>query len=248
MTGHASSEADDQLRAAKAQKHVQRANDLMQNAQNGICAGSRDIDACEVVCTKQIGEGQFGQVFKGKYHGKKCAVKRLKSGVSKEHLEYQSIVMEMSVLMTIGCHPNIVEFIGACVDDSNNPMIVEEYAGDCNLDDYLEAKYPGFDLGYRRVQKWTLDILGALEHLHGLNPVVVHRDVKPANLLLTNNRQTLKLTDFGLSKVTPKEIESESDGGGEEAPLRSLCRCHSTNIGTPRFGAPEVFHPAAGGG
>jgi len=76
------------------------------------------------------------------------------------------------------------------------------------------------------------DLLLALEHLHGLAPVVMHRDVKPANILVARNLRTLKLTDFGLAKGVPRA------SGWAVVPASAE---HTTCIGTPRYAAPEVF-------
>ena len=73
--------------------------------------------------------------------------------------------------------------------------------GPDDLGSFLARKRPGFDLGRARVHAWLLDILRALEHLHDRDPILIHRDVKPENLLLTHDRRTLKLADFGLAKT-----------------------------------------------
>ena len=80
-----------------------------------------------------------------------------------------------------------------------------------------------------QVFRWSLDILCALKHLHGLDPIVMHRDLKPANILLARNHRTLKLADFGLAKRICR-----TEPGGKR-------RRHTCNVGTPQYGAPEVF-------
>ncbi len=70
--------------------------------------------------------------------------------------------------------------------------------------------------------------MSALEHLHGLDPVVMHRDLKPANILVTREHQTLKLADFGLAT----RCHRSNDVAKER---------HTSNIGTPRYTAPEVL-------
>jgi serine/threonine protein kinase len=110
-----------------------------------------------------------------------------------------------------------------------------------------------------QIYAWSLQMLGALEHLHSSQPSIIHRDIKPENLLVAEGGRCLKLIDFGLSKRIPRgggavchrgswdldrqasmtNTDEEEDGGGLPS--------HTGRIGTPRYGAPEVFHvPGAG--
>jgi serine/threonine protein kinase len=83
----------------------------------------------------------------------------------------------------------------------NAVMLVELMAGS-SLADNLSARSPGFNLGAALWRRWSLDLLRALQHLHDRDPILMHRDVKPENLLLTaGNPVTLKLSDFGFAKM-----------------------------------------------
>jgi serine/threonine protein kinase len=62
----------------------------------------------------------------------------------------------------------------------------------------------------------------------------MHRDVKPANMVLSPDLRTLKLIDFGLSKSFPRPVNVAGAA-------RSRSRRHSSNVGTPRYTAPEVL-------
>ena len=95
------------------------------------------------------------------------------------------------------------------------PVILVELMGPDDLGSFLARKRPGFDLGRARVHAWLLDILRALEHLHDRDPILIHRDVKPENLLLTHDRRTLKLADFGLAKTVWCCWKARSRGLGE---------------------------------
>ena len=58
--------------------------------------------------------------------------------------------------------------------------------------------------------RWALDIAEALEYLHGFRPLIVHRDLKLENILLTSGqpqRASAKLADFGLHKMI-KDVAS----------------------------------------
>jgi serine/threonine protein kinase len=80
-------------------------------------------------------------------------------------------------------------------------VILVELMGPEDLGGFLARKRPGFNLGRPRIYSWLGDLLRALDHLHDRDPILIHRDVKPENLLLTRDRRSLKLADFGLAKA-----------------------------------------------
>ena len=93
-------------------------------------------------------------------------------------------------------------------------MILVELMGPDDLGGFLARKPPGFDLGRARALAWILDLLRALEHLHDRDPILIHRDVKPENLLLTRDRRSLKLADFGLAKAVRRAPSARAPSAG----------------------------------
>jgi eukaryotic-like serine/threonine-protein kinase len=86
--------------------------------------------------------------------------------------------------------------IHAVRDDTPVPYLVMEYIGGCNLEALLRKGGP---LEVKEILRIGIQIASALAaaHKHGL----IHRDVKPANILLENGVQRVKLTDFGLARA-----------------------------------------------
>lgn len=82
------------------------------------------------------------------------------------------------------------------VEDGNQYLVMEYIAGD-DLAKRLEASEKPFPLEW--VTFWADKLLDALDYLHSNEPPIVHRDIKPQNLKLTEDNQIV-LLDFGLSK------------------------------------------------
>ena len=91
-------------------------------------------------------------------------------------------------------HPNIVQIYDAGEDDSN-PYIVMEYVEGHTLADELDERRR---LDPERVVDLGVQVCGGLEHAHTAG--LVHRDIKPGNLLLRNDG-TVKIADFGIARA-----------------------------------------------
>jgi len=75
----------------------------------------------------------------------------LKAGVKVGSREHNHLLTELSILASIGAHPNLVGFRGTCMQDGNIPYILEELVDGPNLEDYLSAKPNDFNLGQSKV-------------------------------------------------------------------------------------------------
>ena len=122
-----------------------------------VYKGSFDIVREELRLGRKIGEGEFGLVLKGVYRGGPCAVKMLKQGVKRDTLQYQRLLLELSILANIRPHANVVGFLGACIDDLSRPLIIEELVDGQNLNEYLAAKRDGFNLGQPKVRNMLVN-------------------------------------------------------------------------------------------
>nr|XP_043612075.1 receptor-like protein kinase HERK 1 [Erigeron canadensis] len=99
-------------------------------------------------------------------------------------------------------HPNIVSLIGFC-DEGPQKILIYEYVPNGSLDGYLERSYRMTSLTWGRRIQICLDIACGLDYLHsGLNgnEIIIHRDIKSANILLDDNFRA-KIADFGLSRL-----------------------------------------------
>ncbi|KAL0489965.1 3-phosphoinositide dependent protein kinase, partial [Acrasis kona] len=141
----------------------------------------------DVVLGDTIGEGSYSRVLSA--HNKSTGEKYAVKVVSVTH---QETVQEVEILRNIN-HPNIANFIGSYVDKEELYIILELCQERCMFD-YVMEKGP---LSLHQARFQIAELINALEHVHSKN--IVHRDVKPENILLSQNFH-LKLGDFGSAK------------------------------------------------
>ncbi|VAH22290.1 unnamed protein product [Triticum turgidum subsp. durum] len=152
--------------------------------------------------TRELGDGGFGTVYKGQLRdGRVVAVKRLYNNGSR-HVE--QFVNEAAILSRLR-HPNLVTFYGCTSSRSRELLLVYEYVPNGTVADHLQ--------GHRAAERalpWPLrlnvavEAAAALAYLHAIDPPVVHRDVKTANILLDADFH-VKVADFGLSRLFPPD-------------------------------------------
>ncbi|KAG0632318.1 hypothetical protein M758_1G319400 [Ceratodon purpureus] len=145
----------------------------------------------------EIGVGGFGKVFYGTFpDGRLLAIKRASETGSQGIIEFRNEVLLLSRLH----HKNLVRLEGFCEDKE---ILVYEYMSLGNLHSHLFRKDKsqlGLD-SYRRLDI-AVGIARALEYLHtNADPPVIHRDVKPSNVLLDESL-TAKVSDFGISRAS----------------------------------------------
>src|SRR4030095_8667192 len=97
------------------------------------------------------------------------------------------------------------------IENENQYLVMEHISGD-DLAKRLEAAQKPFPLSW--VMFWADQLLDALSYLHSHEPPIIHRDIKPQNLKLTDENHVI-LLDFGLSKNSTGQtkIESGSSSG-----------------------------------
>jgi len=172
------------------------------------------IDSEQLVLNQEIGRGSFGQVFKGTWRGTEVAVKKIPAGCMQE-TEIREFMKEAFILRQLR-HPNVLQVLGASMDPA---CIVMEFMPRGNLFNLIHDR--NVPLPWPTVRKIALDVCRGLSYLHGCTPPLIHRDLKPHNLLVDENWR-VKVCDFGLSRF----IENKRD---------------MTACGTPAYAAPEVL-------
>lgn len=142
----------------------------------------------------ELGRGTFGSVsqYIQKADGSVVAIKRIKPAASKQGLDVPTL-REIKLLTELK-HPNIVRLHSAFMHKKAVHLVLEYMESD------LEAviRDRSIVLSEADVKSYMRMILSALAHCH--TSFVVHRDVKPNNMLLAADG-TLKLADFGLART-----------------------------------------------
>jgi len=180
-----------------------------------------EISFDDIRFEEKIGEGSFGEVYRGFLWGQEVALKKLRiKGTSDNIKEFRK---ELKIMRTLR-HPNIVEFLGACVEP-NRMCIITEYLSNGSLEDVLERKAKQKKrISIKRIVSLAKDIARGLNWLH--HKGIIHRDLKTANILVDTNGKG-KLADFGLSHIKTSSGEP-------------ICGTYGV-VGTPCYMAPEVL-------
>ncbi|KAF3616807.1 U-box domain-containing protein 35 [Capsicum annuum] len=149
--------------------------------------------------SRKIGEGGYGPVYKCYLDHTQVAIKVLRPDAAQGRSQFQQ---EIEVLSCIR-HPNMVLLLGACPEFG---CLVYEYMANGSLDDRL------FRRGNTPVLPWQLrfriaaEVGTSLLFLHQTKPEpLVHRDLKPGNILLDRNYVS-KISDVGLARLVPPSV------------------------------------------
>ncbi|XP_073306115.1 probable serine/threonine-protein kinase At1g01540 isoform X2 [Primulina huaijiensis] len=149
-----------------------------------------------------IGEGGYGIVYSGVLEdGTRVAVKNLLNNRGQAEREFK---VEVEVIGRVR-HKNLVRLLGYCAEGAHR-MLVYEYIDNGNLEQWVHG-----DVGKYSPLTWDIRMnimLGTakgLTYLHeGLEPKVVHRDIKSGNILI-DKQWNARVSDFGLAKLIGSE-------------------------------------------
>lgn len=173
---------------------------------------------------ERLGGGAMGTVYKARDHqGQEYAVKVLRSELAEEPELVQRFVQESSALTSIE-HPDVVGMHDLVIEGSTLAIVMDLVPGhDLRTEIRRRGSLPPAEAA--RIAAGVASGLAAV-HRAGL----VHRDVKPENVLLdtTVEPPTPKVTDFGIARIADASAATRS----------------SMMVGTPNYMAPEIAEGA----
>ena len=170
-----------------------------------------------------LGEGGYGQVFKGRNRHERTdvAVKMVKiNEKTKKYVDREKDFMEK-------CNFRNAVTIFAAIPRGSFMYFILEYCILGSLSKFYKEQRERVSFG--QSFKFMRDIAHGLQHLHCLVKIC-HRDIKPANILVQNDNDGrepyMKIADFGLARNFPDSASSISI---------------TRNVGTVGWSAPEIF-------
>ena len=181
-------------------------------------AGLSKIGRYEVA--ELVGEGAMARVYRARDPDidRTVAIKLLKDDLCVDTEYVNRFLREARAAGAIS-HPNIVTIydVGRHGD---TPYITMEFMDEKSLGDVLSENAK---MSVRQVLTLGIQLARALDHAHRRG--IVHRDVKPDNILMMGGGQTVKITDFGIARLDSADDLQKTNAG--------------TVLGTPRYMSPE---------
>ncbi len=177
---------------------------------------------------KEIGRGGMSIVYLARDNrlNKQWAVKEMKNDGSKStETLLKGLEREANILKNVD-HPVLPRIVDI-INSRGTIYVVMDFIEGTNLGDVL--KQEGAQ-SQEDVIDWGIQLASALDYLHSMNPPIIYRDMKPANVML-RPEGGVKLIDFGTAKEYT--IENNAD---------------TTALGTRGYAAPEQFGDAQGRG
>ena len=171
-----------------------------------------------------IGRGSVGVVYKG-FDGqidRAVAIKSLRLDILAAVADRDMLLKRFSTEARAAgrcVHPNIVT-VYDYVEHDNTPYIIMEFVDAGTLENVIHS---GTMVPLRQVGEIMVQLVSALEHAHSKG--IVHRDVKPANILCPT-ATSIKVTDFGVARFDATNLTNSTGLGA---------------IGTPNYMSPEQF-------
>ncbi|MCP3978646.1 MAG: protein kinase [bacterium] len=198
--------------------------DGAERAAQAVDAGRVDqrIGAYRVV--RELDRGGMGIVFLAQRaddaYSKSVAIKLLRFGLGREDL-VRRFKSERQILATLD-HPNIARLLDGGTTDSGEPYVVMEYIEGRSIEEHCDAER----LTTEERLELFLEVCSALQYAHERS--VIHRDIKPGNILITADGMP-KLLDFGIAKL----LDTDSIEGSV------VQTGTSTRLMTPEYASPE---------
>jgi serine/threonine protein kinase len=182
--------------------------------------------------TGQLGSGGMGIVYEAQDLdlGRRVALKFLPPQLSSDQNALDRFLLEARTASALN-HPNICTIYAVEKAGEQSFIAMELLEGE-TLDRRLSAGPVAVD----RLLEWSIQLADALDAAHAKG--IIHRDIKAANIFLTQ-RGPVKVLDFGLAKLTRPEMAMETIGATQDSPGQLQLTSPGATVGTIAYMSPE---------
>ena len=188
---------------------------------NQLPVGTLLINRYEI--KKAIKAGGMGAVYLGYdiYDDRICAVKQM--FIYEENKEVNDYItgrfLDEARLMSELDHPSIPKVTDFFNENTYNYYMIMDYIEGCDLYTYVTEQKE--NIPEEKVLKWAIEVCDVLDYLHSRPNPIIHRDLTPANLILSSKNNRLMLVDFGFARPVDQNASM------------------NTSVGTEMYAAPE---------
>ena len=191
------------------------------------------VIADRYLLTEKIGEGGMGRVYLARHVRvpRQAAIKVLRSGLANDYQVIAAFNREANNAAKMGNHPHVAEVYDFGETAEGLIYLAMEYVDGEPLSRFLEREGP---VPPRRAAEIVRQVSEALTVAHELPTPVIHRDLKPDNILLARKRDgsdCVKVVDFGIAKAITGETQKLTSPGFA--------------VGTPKYMSPEQLSAGA---
>ena len=174
---------------------------------------------------QRIGEGGMGAVYMAEQTepvSRKVALKIIKQGMDTKQVVARFEAERQALAMMD--HPNIAKVLDAGATDNGRPFFVMELVRGVPITEYCDKN----KLTTKERLELFIPVCQAIQHAHQKG--IIHRDVKPSNVMVTlhDGNPVPKVIDFGIAKATNQKLTE-----------KTLFTNYSQMIGTPAYMSPE---------
>ncbi len=201
--------------------------ELRPNAQFCPICGAARVLGERYHILQVIGQGGMGAVYLAedkRLRSKQWAIKEMSDAGITTQLDRDEAVdafeREAALLAQLD-HPYLPKVIDF-FSQSNSHYLVMDYIDGRTLKELLENRPNPFS--ETKVVEWAGHVCDVLAYLHAQNPPIIFRDLKPANIMLTQKESRIKLIDFGIARLFKPGQKGDT--------LR---------LGTPGYAPPEQY-------
>jgi serine/threonine-protein kinase len=185
----------------------------------------QDLVLGKYILLERVGEGGMGQVFKARHRlmGRTVAIKLIRQERLDSPEAIKRFEREVRAAAVLD-HPNIVHALDADRVGGNHLLVMEYIDGASDLAKLVKKNGP---LPVTLASEYLRQAALGLQHAHERG--MVHRDIKPHNLLLTADGAVVKILDMGLARLSRSDAETHTSNLTQEGKV----------MGTPDYLAPE---------